>query len=60
VKGQTGEKARQLALNTLRPALREELADCMAYLLKLSNYAGVDLEEAYLEKMDVNQERAWS
>jgi len=60
MKGQTGEKARQLALNTLRQALREELADCMAYLLKLSNYAGIDLEEAYLEKMDVNQDRAWS
>ncbi len=41
------------------PAIREELADVLAYLLKLANYAGVDLEEAYLEKMRVNQGRDW-
>ena len=40
-------------------ALREELADCLAYLLKLANYAGFDLEEAYLEKMRINREREW-
>jgi deoxyadenosine/deoxycytidine kinase/NTP pyrophosphatase (non-canonical NTP hydrolase) len=40
-----------------RAALREELADCLAYLLKLANYAGFDLEEAYLEKMQVNRDR---
>jgi deoxyguanosine kinase len=39
--------------------LREELADCLAYLLKLANYAGIDLEEAYLEKMSVNRSREW-
>jgi NTP pyrophosphatase (non-canonical NTP hydrolase) len=40
-------------------ALREELADCLAYLLKLANYAGFDLEEAYLDKMRINREREW-
>jgi deoxyguanosine kinase len=40
-------------------ALREEVADCLAYLIKLANYAGFDLEEAYLEKMRVNRERGW-
>lgn len=40
-------------------ALREELADCLAYLLKLANYAGVDLETAYLEKMQINKNREW-
>jgi deoxyguanosine kinase len=40
-------------------ALREELADCLAYLLKLANYAGFDLEEAYLEKMWANRQREW-
>ena len=40
-------------------ALREELADCLAYLLKLANYAEIDLEEAYLEKMRVNRDREW-
>ncbi len=42
-----------------RPALREELADCLAYLLKLANYADVDLETAYLDKMNLNRERRW-
>src|SRR5690606_17902485 len=41
------------------PAVREELADVLAYVLKLANYAGVDLEAAYLEKMRRNQERTW-
>jgi len=40
-------------------AVREELADVLAYVLKLANYAGVDLESAYLEKMRRNQERSW-
>jgi deoxyguanosine kinase len=41
------------------PAIREELADVLAYLLKLANYAEIDLEEAYLEKMSVNRSRSW-
>jgi deoxyguanosine kinase len=39
--------------------LREELADCLAYILKLANYTEVDLEEAYLEKMKTNVGRHW-
>jgi len=42
-----------------RALLREELADCLAYLLKLANYAGFDLEDAYLQKMQANREREW-
>jgi NTP pyrophosphatase (non-canonical NTP hydrolase) len=38
-------------------AIREELADVLAYVIKLANYTGIDLEEAYLEKMRTNQER---
>ncbi|MFQ5858419.1 MAG: deoxynucleoside kinase [Anaerolineae bacterium] len=41
------------------PALQAELADCLAYLLKLSNYLGIDLEEAYLDKMQANVGRTW-
>ncbi len=41
------------------PALESELADCLAYLLKLSNYLGIDLEEAYLGKMQTNVGRTW-
>ncbi|MFQ5575603.1 MAG: deoxynucleoside kinase [Anaerolineae bacterium] len=47
------------ALTEHHPQLRQELADCMAYLIKLANYSGVDLEAAYLEKMNRNVERDW-
>jgi NTP pyrophosphatase (non-canonical NTP hydrolase) len=57
--GQLPAQARQAALHEHRPALESELADCMAYLLKLANYAGVDLETAYLDKMQQNQARSW-
>ena len=66
---EVGELARafrqhRLANETGQPdaalsAVREELADVLAYVLKLANYAGVDLESAYLEKMRRNQERTW-
>ena len=52
--------AREKALLDHRGDIESELADCMAYLLKLANYAGIDLETAYLEKMKVNQGRSWS
>lgn len=41
------------------PSIREELADVLAYVIKLANYTGIDLEEAYLEKMRVNMARQW-
>jgi NTP pyrophosphatase (non-canonical NTP hydrolase) len=37
----------------------EELADVLAYVLKLANYAGVDLEHAYQQKMQHNVSRTW-
>jgi deoxyadenosine/deoxycytidine kinase/NTP pyrophosphatase (non-canonical NTP hydrolase) len=57
--GQEREQARQGALAQYREALQSELADCMAYLLKLANYAEVDLETAYLDKMRQNRTRSW-
>lgn len=36
-----------------------ELADCLAYLLKLANYTGHDLQTVYTEKMLINIERTW-
>jgi len=59
VRGATSEEARQGALNTRQPDLEAELADCMAYLLKMANYAGIDLEAAYLRKMHLNESRSW-
>ncbi len=41
------------------PAIREELADVLAYVLKLANYVGVDLEAAYVGKMRHNTARQW-
>jgi deoxyadenosine/deoxycytidine kinase/NTP pyrophosphatase (non-canonical NTP hydrolase) len=57
VQGESTARARQRALGKNRKGLESELADCMAYLLKIANYAGIDLEQAYLGKMRMNQER---
>ena len=53
------QEAQDRALQEHLPNLQEELADCLAYLLKLANYTGVDLEQAYLTKMSINKERIW-
>lgn len=55
---QSGE-ARKESLDRHRGALRAELADLLAYTLKLANYADIDLEQAYLEKMRTNIGREW-
>ena len=47
------------AVEAARTHLGEELADCLAYILKLSNYGGIDLQEAYLRKMERNLTRTW-
>jgi len=47
------------ALEEARTHLGEELADCLAYILKLANYGGIDLQEAYLKKMEQNLTRVW-
>ncbi|MEM7031363.1 MAG: MazG nucleotide pyrophosphohydrolase domain-containing protein [Chloroflexota bacterium] len=52
--------AQALALQERQASLKSELADCLAYLLKLANYSGIDLEEAYIEKMIGNIDRAWA
>ena len=47
------------ALATYRESIGEELADCLAYVFKIANYTDVDLQKAYLEKMERNLERTW-
>jgi NTP pyrophosphatase (non-canonical NTP hydrolase) len=42
-----------------RSHVGEELADCLAYVVKLANYAEVDLHEAYVKKMRRNLNREW-
>lgn len=58
--GASAPEAQMRALNEHHEKIQEELADCLAFLLKLSNYAGIDLEEAYLHKMAVNTQRRWT
>jgi NTP pyrophosphatase (non-canonical NTP hydrolase) len=36
-----------------------ELADVALYLLQLSSVAGIDLEQAVLQKLAINDGRAW-
>lgn len=43
-----------------RQHLQEELADCLAYIAKLANYTGIDLEKAYVDKMKYNMQRVWT
>jgi len=52
-----GNQAESLerATQERRAALRDELAACLAYLLKLANHTGVDLEEAYLQWIRTEQ-----
>lgn len=45
--------------NSARVHVGDELADCLAYVVKLANYAEVDLHEAYLNKMRRNTKREW-
>lgn len=42
-----------------RAHLGEELADCLAYILTLANYAEINLQEAYCDKMLRNLQRTW-
>ena len=57
--GRPPKEAQQEAVNIHRAGLRSELADLLAYTLKLANHTGIDLEQAYLDKMRHNIGRDW-
>lgn len=59
VNGRGPSDSLEEAIRQNRPALRGELADLLAFILKLANYTGIDLEQAYLEKMRANISRTW-
>jgi NTP pyrophosphatase (non-canonical NTP hydrolase) len=59
VDGRSTKEAHQEAITRHRATLRNELADMLAFILKLANYTGVDLEQAYLDKMKQNIGRDW-
>lgn len=48
------EKAKQKQVE-----LAEEFADVLSYLLDLANYFQIDLEQAFREKEQINQNRTW-
>lgn len=45
--------------NTLQ-ALEEEMADVLGYLLDLANHFGIDLEQAFRKKEEINEKRQWN
>ncbi len=53
------QEAHDRALDAAKNDLQAELADTLAYLLKIANDAGIDLELAYLRKMGENWQRSW-
>ena len=57
--GMTPQQALESAVAEQETGLCDEMADCLAYLLKLANYTGIDLESAYLAKMRDNCYRTW-
>jgi NTP pyrophosphatase (non-canonical NTP hydrolase) len=40
-------------------ALAEELADVTLYLLQIASIAGIDLEQAIIDKLESNYKRTW-
>ena len=42
-----------------RKHIGDELADCLAYVIKLANYMEIDLQDAYRNKMKQNLTREW-
>lgn len=42
-----------------RQALASELADVMLYLMQIASLADIDLAEAVLDKLEINQGRTW-
>ncbi len=60
VAGGTGSaQAEQEAIQSRLPQLQEELADVLAFVLKIANDLDIDLESAYVEKMTRNWTRTW-
>src|SRR5258706_11422497 len=48
------EKAKQKPIE-----LSEEFSDVLSYLLDLANYFSIDLEQAFREKEEINENRIW-
>ncbi len=53
------QEAMDQALASANADLQVQLADALAYLLKLANDAGIDLEAACLHRIDPDQSQTW-
>lgn len=58
-KGMPLSQAERQAIRGHLPELKEELADVLAFVLKIANDLDIDLETAYIEKMTHNWTRMW-
>jgi NTP pyrophosphatase (non-canonical NTP hydrolase) len=56
---QSESAAHQQAVEENLESLTAELADALAFVLKLANDLGVDLEQSYVSKMQRNWDRTW-
>ena len=52
----TSEKSKNLSANDLQ-LVKEELGDIMIYLIRLCDKLGIDLEQAVIDKMKINEEK---
>lgn len=62
--GEMAKAARQVTKmhtdsNSEKFELAHEMADVLSYLLDLANRFDIDLEEAFLEKEEINKKRIW-
>lgn len=54
-------KAQKMSLdkNSIVGSLDEELADVLIYICSIANRSGIDLEQAFRDKEEVNKKRIW-
>ncbi|MCP8615884.1 MazG nucleotide pyrophosphohydrolase domain-containing protein [Salirhabdus salicampi] len=55
--GISEEEAFQHAIENVKDNLGKEMADCIAYLMKIANFFEIDLENAYYKKMEEVKKR---
>ncbi|KKT40497.1 MAG: hypothetical protein UX47_C0005G0069 [Candidatus Collierbacteria bacterium GW2011_GWA2_46_26] len=63
--GELAKAARQLTKmhtdsNSDKMEIDRELADVFSYVVDIANLLGVDMEEAFKEKEEINNKRVWN
>ena len=52
----TSKQSKNLSKNDFK-LVKEELGDIMIYLIRLSDKLGIDLEQAVVDKMQINEDK---